>query len=82
MRKSRTKALPMGPTPPAGTVKQTHRQPTEVQIGDFLYLDGSFQRVTDMRAAGTSAHRVLHFSRRAPVVMREPLTIYRPLGLL
>ncbi|PHQ49502.1 hypothetical protein BLA24_26060 [Streptomyces cinnamoneus] len=82
MHKRKAGELQAKPTPPVGTVEQRNRPPGDVRIGDFLYLDGAFQRVRDMRAAGTSAHRVLHFTGRAPVIMREPRTIYRPLELL
>lgn len=34
-----------------------------------------------MRSAYTAAHRVLIFARRAPWVMREARTTYRPVGV-
>ncbi|MFI5617475.1 hypothetical protein [Streptomyces sp. NPDC051567] len=68
--------------PPVGTVEQANKPPTDVRIGDWLYLDDRFQRVRDMRAAGASAHRVLHFAGRRPWIMRKPRTVYRPLRSL
>ncbi|MER6223779.1 hypothetical protein ACWDFR_30870 [Streptomyces sp. 900105755] len=56
------------------------RPPSDVRVGDFVYLDGEYQRVQDMRSAGTAAHRVLIFAGREPWVMREARTTYRPIG--
>ncbi|WP_254382758.1 hypothetical protein [Streptomyces sp. TBY4] len=67
------------PTPPVGTVAYPSTLPSDVRVGDFLYLNGSFQRVQDMRTASTSGHRILHFAGRAPLIMRKALTVYRPL---
>ncbi|MFI2634354.1 hypothetical protein ACH5A2_28830 [Streptomyces collinus] len=69
------------PPPPRGTIGST-RPPNDVRIGDFVYLDGAYQRVRDMRSAGTATHRVLIFAGREPWVMREARTTYRPIGLL
>jgi len=70
---------PPPPPPPAGTIGHT-RPPGDVRIGDFLYLDGEYQRVRDMRSSGTAAHRVLIFAGREPWVMREARTTYRPIS--
>jgi hypothetical protein len=78
MYERRTKELSSTPPPPTGTVGAA-RPPTDVRIGDFILLDGEYQRVQDMRSAGTSAHRILHFAGRAPLIMREPRTTYRPI---
>ncbi|MEU6653379.1 hypothetical protein ABZ904_29075 [Streptomyces sp. NPDC046900] len=78
MYERKTKEQPSISPPPVGTVGVT-RPPTDVRIGDFILLDGQYQRVQDMRSAGTSAHRVLHFARRTPLIMREARTTYRPL---
>lgn len=74
----RTKKQPFIPSPPAGTVGAT-RPPSDVRAGDFILLDGQYQRVQDMRSAATPAHRVLHFAGRAPLIVREALTTFRPL---
>lgn len=79
MTKRRTKEPPLLPPAPAGTVGDT-RPPSDVRVGDFVYLDGEYQRVQDMRSAGTAAHRVLIFAGREPWVMREARTTYRPIG--
>ncbi|MFE2060900.1 hypothetical protein ACFXDH_00605 [Streptomyces sp. NPDC059467] len=79
MPKRRIKEPPPLPPPPAGTVGDT-RPPSDVRVGDFVYLDGEYQRVQDMRSAGTAAHRVLIFTGREPWVMREARTTYRPIG--
>ncbi|MGW5444189.1 hypothetical protein [Streptomyces asiaticus] len=55
------------------------RPPSDVRIGDFILLDGQYQRVLDIRSASTPAHRVLHFAGHAPLITREALTTYRPL---
>ncbi|MFD3915720.1 hypothetical protein [Streptomyces sp. NPDC058603] len=64
------------PPPPIGTVPAT-RQPSEVRIGDLVYLNGSYLMVQDMRSAGTAGRRVLIFSGHPPVVMDSATTIYR-----
>ncbi|MFI5800513.1 hypothetical protein [Streptomyces sp. NPDC051677] len=78
MYERRTKEPPPPPPPPVGTVGHT-RPPGDVRIGDFVYLDGEYQRVRDMRSAGTTAHRVLIFAGREPWAMREARTTYRPI---
>jgi hypothetical protein len=55
------------------------RPPSDVHVGDFVYLDGAYQRVRDMRSGGTAAHRVLILAGREPWVMREARTTYRPI---
>ncbi|AYN39642.1 hypothetical protein D9753_12720 [Streptomyces dangxiongensis] len=79
MYQPRSEEQPSEPPPPVGTMKAT-RTPTDVRIGDFILIDGSYQRVRDMRAAGTSAHRVLHFVGHAPLIMRKPQTVCRPIS--
>ncbi|MFJ8535566.1 hypothetical protein [Streptomyces sp. NPDC093591] len=78
MHERRTKEPPSIPPPPRGTIGST-RPPSDVRIGDFIYLDGAYQRVRDMRSVGTAAHRVLIFAGREPWVMREARTTYRPI---
>jgi hypothetical protein len=78
MYERKTKEPPSIPPPPAGTTGST-RTPSDVRVGDFVYLDGAYQRVRDMRSAGTAAHRVLIFAGREPWVMREARTTYRPI---
>ncbi|OUC93065.1 hypothetical protein CA983_37050 [Streptomyces swartbergensis] len=73
-----TKEKPSIPPPPVGTVGAT-RPPTDVRIGDFILLDGTYQRVQDMRSAGGASVRILHFAGHAPLIMREARTTYRPL---
>lgn len=77
MYQRRTKEPPSVP-PPVGTIGST-RPPSDVRVGDFVYLDGEYQRVQDMRSAGTAAHRVLIFAGREPWIMREARTTYRPI---
>ncbi|MFJ9709591.1 hypothetical protein [Streptomyces sp. NPDC101234] len=79
MHERRAKRLPSVPPPPAGTMGTT-RPPGDVRVGDFVYLDGEYTRVRDMRSAGTAAHRVLIFAGREPWVMREARTTYRPIA--
>jgi hypothetical protein len=67
--------------PPLGTIPG-HRQPSDVHIGDFVFLDGLYLRVRDMRSAGTAGRRVLIFDGHSPWVMRESTTTYRPVELL
>ncbi|MGP4083355.1 hypothetical protein [Streptomyces sp. KR55] len=55
------------------------RPPSDVRIGDFVYLDGVYQRVRDMRSSGTAAHRVLIFAGREPLIIREARITYRPI---
>ncbi|KOG26845.1 hypothetical protein ADK36_02525 [Streptomyces viridochromogenes] len=70
------------PPPPVGTIG-SNRPPGDVRIGDFLLIDGAYLRIRDMRAAGTAAHRVLHFAGyHPPLVMKEPVTTYRPINFL
>lgn len=78
MCEHRTKEPPSIPLPSVGTLG-TIRPPSDVRVGDFVYLDGEYQRVRDMRSAGTAAHRVLIFAGREPWVMREARTTYRPI---
>ena len=80
MHERRSEEPPSIPPPPRGTTGST-RPPSDVRIGDFVYLDGTYQRVRDMRSAGTAAHRVLIFARRAPWVMRDARTMYGPVGV-
>jgi hypothetical protein len=79
MYERKAKEPPSIPPPPAGTMGST-RPPSDVRVGDFVYLDGVYQRVRDMRSAGTAAHRVLIFAGREPWVMREARMTYRPIG--
>lgn len=67
--------------PPLGTIPGC-RQPSDVRIGDFVFLDGLYLRVRDMRSAGTAGRRVLIFDGHSPWVMKEPATTYRPVELL
>jgi hypothetical protein len=78
MYERRSVEQPSIPTPPVGTVGAT-RPPTDVRVGDFILLDGKYQRIQDMRSAGTSAKRILHFAGRTPLIMREARTTYRPI---
>ncbi|MFD4785776.1 hypothetical protein ACFWN1_01555 [Streptomyces sp. NPDC058459] len=66
------------PPAPAGTVR-TYSPPGDVHIGDFVLLDGQYEQIRDMRSAGTTSSRVLHFVGRPPWIMREPRTVYRPI---
>jgi ketosteroid isomerase-like protein len=50
MYERRTAEPPSIPPPPAGTMGST-RPPGDVRVGDFVYLDGVYQRVQDMRSA-------------------------------
>lgn len=68
---------PSIPPPPLGTVPAT-RQPGDVRVGDYLYLDGAYRRVQDMRSAGTAGPRVLIFTGHHPLVMRKATTTFRP----
>jgi len=73
-----------GPTPvppPLGTIPG-QRQPSDVQIGDFVFIDGLYLRVRDMRSAGTAGRRVLIFDGHSSWVMKESATTYRPVELL
>lgn len=79
MHERRATEAPFPPPPPAGTVGST-RPPSDVRVGDFVYLNGAYQRVRDMRSAGIAAHRVLIFAGREPWVMREARTTYRPIS--
>ena len=73
------RVVPEEPPPaPAGTVR-TYSPPGDVRIGDFILLDGRYQRIRDMRSAGTTSSRVLHFVGRPPWIMREARTVYRPI---
>ncbi len=67
---------PSIPPPPIGTVPAT-RQPSDVRVGDFVYLDDSYLMVQDMRSTGIAGRRVLIFSGHLPLVMDRALTIYR-----
>ncbi|WP_230396171.1 hypothetical protein [Streptomyces blattellae] len=58
------------------------RPPSDVRVGDFIHLGGTYQRVRDMRSAGTAAHRVLIFAGCEPWIMREARTTYRPIDCL
>ncbi|GGU41182.1 hypothetical protein GCM10010211_00170 [Streptomyces albospinus] len=77
MYERRTEEQPAIPPPPIGTVKAM-RPPADVRVGDFIYLDGKYQRVQDMRSAGTAAHRVLLFAGRPPWTMRRAQDTFRP----
>lgn len=77
----RRAAEPAPVPPPLGTIPG-HRQPSDVHIGDFVFLDGLYLRVRDMRSAGTAGRRVLIFDGRSPWVMKESATTYRPVELL
>lgn len=67
--------------PPLGTIPG-YRQPSDVHVGDFVFLDGLYLRVRDMRSAGTAGRRVLIFDGHCPWVMNESATTYRPVELL
>jgi len=67
--------------PPLGTVPGC-RQPCDVHVGDFVFLDGMYVQVRDMRSAGTAGRRVLIFDGHSPWVMKESATTYRPVELL
>ncbi|MFJ8583591.1 hypothetical protein ACIRD2_02885 [Streptomyces sp. NPDC093595] len=58
---------------------KTHSTPNEVRIGDFVLLDGQYQRIRDMRSLGTASVRVLHFAGRPPWIMRKARTVFRPI---
>ncbi|MFF4528218.1 hypothetical protein ACFY1P_03000 [Streptomyces sp. NPDC001407] len=57
------------------------RTATDVRVGDFVLLDGNYLRVRDVRATGGSAHRILHFVGHAPLIMRTPRAVWRPISL-
>ena len=79
--RARATELTLHPPPPRGTMGST-RPPSDVRIGDFVYLDGVYQRVRDMRSAGTAAHRVLIFDGREPCGhARSRRITYRPIEL-
>ncbi|MGV4983157.1 hypothetical protein ACVB8X_32195 [Streptomyces sp. NRAIS4] len=78
MYEHRAKEQPSIPPPPVGTVPAV-RPPTDIRIGDFILLDGRYERVQDMRSAGGASARILHFAGRTPLIMREARTTYRPL---
>ncbi|WP_282703788.1 hypothetical protein [Streptomyces sp. CC219B] len=48
-------------------------------MGDFLLLGDQYQRIQDMRTAGTSA-RVLHFAGHPPLVLRTGRSVFRPIA--
>lgn len=79
MYQPRKEERPPEPPPPVGTMRAT-RTPSDVRLGDFILIDGSYQRVRDMRAAGTAAHRVLHFAGHAPLIMRTSRVVCRPIA--
>lgn len=81
MYERRTTEPTPAPPAPLGTIA-SQTQPSDVHIGDFVYLHGQYLRVRDMRSAGTAGHRVLIFDGRTPWVMREPVTTHRPIELL
>ncbi|MEU1021639.1 hypothetical protein ABZ366_05955 [Streptomyces sp. NPDC005904] len=56
-----------------------HSTPSEIHIGDFILLDGRYHRIRDMRSAGNSYIRVLHFAGRPPLTLREARTVFRPI---
>jgi hypothetical protein len=64
------------PRAPLGTYGLTVN-PTEVQVGDTVYLDGAYHPVTDMRAGIRHGERVLLFKAHAPWTMTMPGRVYR-----
>ncbi|MFF2848707.1 hypothetical protein ACFVT5_20635 [Streptomyces sp. NPDC058001] len=78
MYERRARELPYIPPPPVGTVGLT-RWPTDVRVGDFILVDGKYQRVRDMRTVGATSARVLIFTGRDPLIRQDAWTTYRPL---
>lgn len=69
---------PPSPRAPLGTIGG-ERPPSDVRVGDIVYLDGKYLRVRDMRSAGTAGRRVLIFEGHPPWVMSKTTTTYRPI---
>lgn len=67
---------PPPPRAPLGT-RAEERPPSDVWVGDIVYLDGIYLRVRGMRSAGTADQRVLIFDGHPPWVMKKPTTTYR-----
>ncbi|MEW1720616.1 hypothetical protein [Streptomyces sp. NPDC093109] len=74
-RKKPKPALPIRPSP--GTYSST-MGPREVEVGDYVRLDGEHHRVADMRA-GHSGDKILLFESRPPWRMGRAMTVYRPI---
>ena len=69
----------MPPTTPPGT-SVSMLPPTNVQVGDRIWLYDRFLRIADLRATQDGTGRILLFEGRDPFVMRAPMPICRPVG--
>jgi len=68
----------MPPTAPSGAVVKA-LPPTNVRVGDRIWLDGTFVPIVDLRATQDGAGRVLIFEGRDPLIMHSPMPICRPI---
>ncbi|MGW2822164.1 hypothetical protein ACWC24_14295 [Streptomyces sp. NPDC001443] len=55
------------------------RLPTDIRVGDVL-LECPYGRVQGMRSSDNATHRVLHFNKHTPVIVRDAQTTFRPVG--
>ncbi|MFJ2814320.1 hypothetical protein [Streptomyces sp. NPDC087294] len=72
-----SKRKPQAPLLPklAGSVASL-RQPGDIKVGDYVFLDAAFRRIADMRSNGACT-RVLHFDDYHPKTVREAIITYR-----
>jgi len=72
---------PLGRMPPTTPLNAVVKMlpPTEVRVGDRLWLDDTYLLIADLRTTQDGAGRVLIFEGREPLAMREPMPICRPI---
>ncbi|MFD3558790.1 hypothetical protein ACFWVU_03845 [Streptomyces sp. NPDC058686] len=51
--------------------------PATIQVGDMVLHDHVYFAVADMVAARSGA-KILHFQDREPLLVEDPITIFRP----
>ncbi|MFF0745260.1 hypothetical protein ACFYVL_33165 [Streptomyces sp. NPDC004111] len=69
---------PQRPPAPRNTTPE-HCAPHDMQVGDYVFVDGKNRRVNDMRGRGGSGARVLILEGHGPWTMKTPALIYRPI---
>ncbi|SHN24096.1 hypothetical protein [Streptomyces yunnanensis] len=66
------------PPAPANTTPE-HCAPHDMQVGDYVFVDGRNRRVNDMRGRGGASVRVLILEGYGPWTMKTAALVYRPI---
>ncbi|MFE2034058.1 hypothetical protein ACWC0A_03260 [Streptomyces scopuliridis] len=65
------------PVPPPGTWAKDVA-PRDVQVGDYIQIDGRYHGIANMRAIGLSGRKILFFKHHRLWVMSIRVTVHRP----